>query len=476
MQILYGPDNARKETRFYRDPGARHGGLELTKKFVFGNYEEEIDNEGNKRKLHYLYGGDGLFAIYEWKPVGELLNQKMYFIHKDYLGSYETVTDDNGQVVDKLSFDPWGRTRNPLNWTYEEFPLPHLFDRGFTGHEHLDEFNLINMNGRVYDQWLGRFLSPDPFVQAPGYSQNYNRYSYAWNNPLKYVDPSGYYTYPKEDPFSGKSENEMKMDWINGFDFGSGFSGGGGSYIGNPYLRMFGQSTSHFFNKSRGANYGIITYRNGGYVNTWTGGSVSYEHVHNTIVLPNAEQIHPWNFPLAAAMFNAKHGKTRYLTDPSFMFKGNNSNGSGNDNLLAFAGVDDPPSKDKFTPNFHNPFDPDFYGKAAYDAYEKGYSVGYLRGLDGDKLGFTLSRAVLNMRFVNEYNEPNVIDGLPSRTPYNDGLNHGFSDGFNIYLDSQLTPPHPQIRNFGSKTLWKMFKLIWNGAVTGYNHPDYYYE
>ena len=47
------------------------------------------------------------------------------------------------------------------------------------------------MNGRVYDPRLGRFLSPDPYVQAPGYSQSFNRYSYVWNNPLKYTDPDG---------------------------------------------------------------------------------------------------------------------------------------------------------------------------------------------------------------------------------------------------------------------------------------------
>jgi len=66
-----------------------------------------------------------------------------------------------------------------------------LFDRGFTGHEHLPQFGLINMNGRVYDPFLARFLSPDPYVQAPDYSQNFNRYSYCVNNPLKYTDPSG---------------------------------------------------------------------------------------------------------------------------------------------------------------------------------------------------------------------------------------------------------------------------------------------
>lgn len=48
------------------------------------------------------------------------------------------------------------------------------------------------MNGRVYDPQLGRFLSPDPIVQSPSNSQSWNRYSYVFNNPLKYTDPSGF--------------------------------------------------------------------------------------------------------------------------------------------------------------------------------------------------------------------------------------------------------------------------------------------
>jgi hypothetical protein len=48
------------------------------------------------------------------------------------------------------------------------------------------------MNGRVYDPDLGRFISADPMVQAPGNGQSLNRYSYVWNNPLAYTDPSGY--------------------------------------------------------------------------------------------------------------------------------------------------------------------------------------------------------------------------------------------------------------------------------------------
>jgi len=71
-------------------------------------------------------------------------------------------------------------------------PQPQYMHRGYTMHEMLDEFGLINMNGRCYDPVVGRFLSPDIVVQNPNNTQCYNRYSYAINNPLKYTDPSGW--------------------------------------------------------------------------------------------------------------------------------------------------------------------------------------------------------------------------------------------------------------------------------------------
>ena len=58
-------------------------------------------------------------------------------------------------------------------------------------HETIPEFGLINMNSRVYDPQLGVFLSPDPLMQDMENSQNFNRYAYCFNNPLKYTDPSG---------------------------------------------------------------------------------------------------------------------------------------------------------------------------------------------------------------------------------------------------------------------------------------------
>ena len=120
----------------------------------------------------------------------------MNYILKDHLGSIQYVTDEQGNVVETLSFDPWGRRRNPVNWSYTGFPSSFLFDRGYTGHEHLDAFGLINMNGRMYDPVVSRFLSPAPITQASHNLQGLNRYSYLMNNPMNGTDPTGYMRKP----------------------------------------------------------------------------------------------------------------------------------------------------------------------------------------------------------------------------------------------------------------------------------------
>ena len=85
----------------------------------------------------------------------------MYHTFKDHQGSLAAVV--HGNTVERLSHDPWGRRRNPAGFGYDN--VSHTFDRGFTGHEHYDKFDLINMNGRLYDPVLGRMLSPDIAIQ-----------------------------------------------------------------------------------------------------------------------------------------------------------------------------------------------------------------------------------------------------------------------------------------------------------------------
>jgi len=75
----------------------------------------------------------------------------------------------------------------PLNPT-----TPALTRIGFTGQEQDGDMGLTDMKGRIYDPLAGRFMSADPIVQAPFWSQGLNRYSYVFNNPVNYTDPSGF--------------------------------------------------------------------------------------------------------------------------------------------------------------------------------------------------------------------------------------------------------------------------------------------
>jgi RHS repeat-associated protein len=164
------------------------GNTTRAKRYV-GNCEYVTETTGNtnvSRWITYLSGPTGLFAAVET----ENNTRTIHYILKDNLGSWTTITDGDGVVEQRLSYDAWGNLRNPNTWSGSFSGTP-MFDRGFTGHEHLYDFGLINMNGRMYDPVMSGFLSVDQYVQSPGNSQNFNRYAYCLNNPLRYVDPDG---------------------------------------------------------------------------------------------------------------------------------------------------------------------------------------------------------------------------------------------------------------------------------------------
>jgi RHS repeat-associated protein len=116
----------------------------------------------------------------------------MRYFHTDHLGSVAVITNENGAVVERLSYDAWGKRRFPNGADDPAGSIESLTTRGFTGHEELDSVALVHMNGRVYDPLVGRMISPDPTVPDGLNAQAWNRYSYVGNDPLAFTDPSGF--------------------------------------------------------------------------------------------------------------------------------------------------------------------------------------------------------------------------------------------------------------------------------------------
>ena len=86
-------------------------------------------------------------------------------MHRDYLRSIVMLTDENGNIAERRHFDPWGHPIKVEDGAGKVLQGLTLLDRGFTAHEHLQTVGLINMNARLYDPVLHRFLQPDNYVQ-----------------------------------------------------------------------------------------------------------------------------------------------------------------------------------------------------------------------------------------------------------------------------------------------------------------------
>ena len=151
-----------------------------------------VDKNGCNTEKCYIFADGKAVALVE--KGSDSQDASIVYLHRDHLGSVQAYTDAEGNLVQELSYDAWGRRRNPDTWEYyDNIADAEALNRyGFGGQEHLDLFELVDMNGRMYDPVLGRFLSPDPIVQAPDLTLSLNRFAYCVNNPLGLTDPSGY--------------------------------------------------------------------------------------------------------------------------------------------------------------------------------------------------------------------------------------------------------------------------------------------
>lgn len=161
------------------------------------SYEKQVKDGGALTEhKHYLVAGGESFALHTLREgvIGNKPASQVSYLHHDHLGSLAAVSSESGAVIERLAYDPWGKRRNVDGLADPNDTLTaSTTKRGYTMHEHMDEMGVINMNGRVYDPLIGRFLTADPHIQAPDDLQSFNRYSYVKNNPLAYTDPSGYF-------------------------------------------------------------------------------------------------------------------------------------------------------------------------------------------------------------------------------------------------------------------------------------------
>ena len=185
MWIEYGPDKSRVLVNIQ---GVR-------KYYVDNLFEQKVEN-GKISSTNYIFVFGKAVAILS-QDANDIEDVK--YIHHDHLGSIQAYSDELGKLYQELSYDAWGLRRNPETWVvFDVMASSNAYnDHGFGGHEHIDLFELVNMDGRMYDPAVGRFISADPFIQSPDFTQSLNRYAYCINNPLSLIDPSGYSWFSK---------------------------------------------------------------------------------------------------------------------------------------------------------------------------------------------------------------------------------------------------------------------------------------
>lgn len=176
----YGPDKERIVKR-----------TNNTEIHYIGNEYEKwiINHENNTQEIidkYNIYANNKLVAQ---KIVINYENERLFHFREDAFGNIETVSDEDGSLLLSYEYSVFGH--RSTTFSNISHSLAMFFNKGFLKNDLIDD-RLVVFRGRLYDSIYGRFLSPDPYIQAPYYTQNLNRYSYGLNNPFKYNDENGF--------------------------------------------------------------------------------------------------------------------------------------------------------------------------------------------------------------------------------------------------------------------------------------------
>lgn len=154
------------ETRYLDDDGA-----------VVGEYGDAA--AAHALRVQYE-GGGGLLGRGVNGPAGMAFE---YYL-TDALGSVADLVDAQGVALQHYQYDPWGRVAAQSG--------PGTNPRQFTGHYRDAETGLHYFGARYYDDEQARFLSQDPREGQPAEPRSLHRYLYAFGNPHRFTDPTGF--------------------------------------------------------------------------------------------------------------------------------------------------------------------------------------------------------------------------------------------------------------------------------------------
>jgi RHS repeat-associated protein len=151
---------------------------------------KQVDGHGTSYSFYssngkLMYRKEGVSHVDYYYMGAKLVAKKkastVTYLHSDYLGSTAAESDISGVVATRIRYQPFGESIGTVK----------LDDIGYTGHKFDTDLGLSYMEARYYDPVLGRFMANDPVGFSAASPMTFNRYSYANNNPYKFVDPDG---------------------------------------------------------------------------------------------------------------------------------------------------------------------------------------------------------------------------------------------------------------------------------------------
>lgn len=165
---------------------------DTTSYYVDKTYENVQYGANTSEDKYFIYADGVLVSMYTNRYENKTKIPSSKYFHYDNLNSIDTITDNQGDVLQRFVYKAFGE-EVVLDSEGDKITQKAITNRGYTGHEHVDNTPFIHMNARVYDPIIGRFISADSVIDGVYTTQGFNRYSYVKNNPLNYTDPSGHW-------------------------------------------------------------------------------------------------------------------------------------------------------------------------------------------------------------------------------------------------------------------------------------------